>query len=95
MRRRAEAPSSHELQVHGLLTALLVCEQGLHVRFGARAAGGHVGVAARQRVGQQHAHGGLEHLQLLRQSTHQSVDRIMSNSSGFGGANVSVILEKA
>ena len=37
----------------------------------------------------------LEHLQLLRQSTHQSVDRIMSNSSGFGGANVSVILEKA
>ena len=37
----------------------------------------------------------LELLQLLRQSTHQSVDRIMSNSSGFGGANVSVILEKA
>ena len=37
----------------------------------------------------------LEHLELLRQSTHQSVDRIMSNSSGFGGANVSVILEKA
>ncbi|MEC8043245.1 MAG: beta-ketoacyl-[acyl-carrier-protein] synthase family protein [Verrucomicrobiota bacterium] len=37
----------------------------------------------------------LEHLKLLRQSTHQSVDRIMSNSSGFGGANVSVILEKA
>ncbi len=36
----------------------------------------------------------LGHLQLLRESKDFSVNRIMSNSSGFGGANVSVIFEK-
>ena len=38
---------------------------------------------------------GLGHLHLLRESKDTQVQRIMSNSSGFGGANVSVILEKA
>ena len=36
----------------------------------------------------------LEHLDLLRTSTDIQANRIMSNSSGFGGANVSVVLEK-
>ena len=37
----------------------------------------------------------LGHLNLLRKSEDHPVKRIMSNSSGFGGANVSVIFEKA
>ena len=37
----------------------------------------------------------LGHLKLLRKSENHPVKRIMSNSSGFGGANVSVIFEKA
>jgi 3-oxoacyl-[acyl-carrier-protein] synthase-1 len=37
----------------------------------------------------------LGHLKLLRKSQDHPVKRIMSNSSGFGGANVSVIFEKA
>ncbi len=36
----------------------------------------------------------LEHLDLLRKSTEIQANRIMSNSSGFGGANVSVVLGK-
>lgn len=36
----------------------------------------------------------LDHLDLLRKSTDIQANRIMSNSSGFGGANVSVVLEK-
>ena len=36
----------------------------------------------------------LEHLDLLRSSNDIQVDRIMSNSSGFGGANVSLVLQK-
>ena len=34
----------------------------------------------------------LEHLDLLRTSIDIQANRIMSNSSGFGGANVSVVL---
>ena len=37
----------------------------------------------------------LEHLELVQQSNNHPLNRIMSNSSGFGGANVSVIFEKA
>jgi 3-oxoacyl-[acyl-carrier-protein] synthase-1 len=37
----------------------------------------------------------LEHLNLLRQTEKTQAKRIMSNSSGFGGANVSVIFEQA
>lgn len=37
----------------------------------------------------------LAHLNLLLKSEHTEVARIMSNSSGFGGANVSLIFEKA
>ena len=37
----------------------------------------------------------LEHLELVQQSNNHPLTRIMSNSSGFGGANVSVIFEKA
>ena len=37
----------------------------------------------------------LEHLNLIQESKDQEVNRILSNSSGFGGANVSVIFEKA
>ena len=36
----------------------------------------------------------LEHLDLLRTSADIQANRIMSNSSGFGGANVSVVFEK-
>ena len=36
----------------------------------------------------------LEHLNLIQESKDQEVNRILSNSSGFGGANVSVIFEK-
>ena len=36
----------------------------------------------------------LEHLDLLRTSIDIQANRILSNSSGFGGANVSVVLEK-
>ena len=36
----------------------------------------------------------LEHLDLLRTSIDIQANRIMSNSSGFGGANVSVVMEK-
>jgi 3-oxoacyl-[acyl-carrier-protein] synthase-1 len=36
----------------------------------------------------------LEHLDLLQTSTDIQANRIMSNSSGFGGANVSVVMEK-
>ena len=36
----------------------------------------------------------LEHLDLLRTSTDIQANRIMSNSSGFGGANVSIVFEK-
>ena len=36
----------------------------------------------------------LEHLQLLRQTETRQVDRILSNSSGFGGANVSLIFDR-
>tara|TARA_B100001989_G_C24470193_1_gene428804 strand:- start:682 stop:1068 length:387 start_codon:yes stop_codon:yes gene_type:complete len=36
----------------------------------------------------------LEHLNLLQTSPDIQADRILSNSSGFGGANVSVIFEK-
>ena len=36
----------------------------------------------------------LEHLDLLRTRTDIQANRIMSNSSGFGGANVSVVFEK-
>ena len=36
----------------------------------------------------------LGHLNLLRTSLEIQVNRILSNSSGFGGANVSVVLEK-
>ena len=36
----------------------------------------------------------LEHLDLLRTSTDVQANRIMSNSSGFGGANVSIVFEK-
>ena len=36
----------------------------------------------------------LEHLHLLQTSPDIQSDRILSNSSGFGGANVSVIFEK-
>ena len=36
----------------------------------------------------------LEHLDLLRTSSDIQANRIMSNSSGFGGANVSVVFEK-
>ncbi len=38
---------------------------------------------------------GLGHLQLLQQTVSVQVDRVMSNSSGFGGANVSLIFEKS
>ena len=37
----------------------------------------------------------LGHLKLVQESKDQPVDRVMSNSSGFGGANVSVIFGKA
>ena len=37
---------------------------------------------------------GLGHLNLLRETESVQANRIMSNSSGFGGANVSVIFEK-
>ena len=37
----------------------------------------------------------LGHLRLLRSSTNEQVERIISNSSGFGGANVSLILQQA
>ena len=37
----------------------------------------------------------LGHLKLLQESKDLEVNRVMSNSSGFGGANVSVIFEKA
>ena len=36
----------------------------------------------------------LGHLDLLQTSPEIQAERILSNSSGFGGANVSVILEK-
>ena len=36
----------------------------------------------------------LEHLQLLRQTETRQVERILSNSSGFGGANVSLIFDR-
>ena len=36
----------------------------------------------------------LGHLELLQESKDYAVNRILSNSSGFGGANVSVIFEK-
>ena len=36
----------------------------------------------------------LGHLELLQTSPEIQADRILSNSSGFGGANVSVVLEK-
>ena len=36
----------------------------------------------------------LEHLHLLRQTEARQVDRILSNSSGFGGANVSLIFDR-
>ena len=36
----------------------------------------------------------LGHLKLLRESKDYPVNRIMSNSSGFGGANVSLVFEK-
>jgi 3-oxoacyl-[acyl-carrier-protein] synthase-1 len=36
----------------------------------------------------------LGHLKLLRESKDYPVSRIMSNSSGFGGANVSLVFEK-
>ena len=36
----------------------------------------------------------LEHLELVQQSNNHPLNRIMSNSSGFGGANVSVIFER-
>jgi 3-oxoacyl-[acyl-carrier-protein] synthase-1 len=36
----------------------------------------------------------LDHLDLLQTSSEIQVNRIMSNSSGFGGANVSVLFEK-
>jgi 3-oxoacyl-[acyl-carrier-protein] synthase-1 len=36
----------------------------------------------------------LEHLDLLQTSIDIQANRIMSNSSGFGGANVSVVMEK-
>jgi 3-oxoacyl-[acyl-carrier-protein] synthase-1 len=36
----------------------------------------------------------LGHLNLLRETEHSQVSKIMSNSSGFGGANVSLIFEK-
>ena len=36
----------------------------------------------------------IEHLDLLQKSTDIQANRIMSNSSGFGGANVSVVFEK-
>jgi 3-oxoacyl-[acyl-carrier-protein] synthase-1 len=36
----------------------------------------------------------LEHLDLLQTSSNIQVDRILSNSSGFGGANVSLVFEK-
>ncbi len=36
----------------------------------------------------------LEHLQLLRQTEKRQVERILSNSSGFGGANVSLIFDR-
>ena len=36
----------------------------------------------------------LGHLDLLRNSIELQVDRILSNSSGFGGANVSLVLER-
>lgn len=37
----------------------------------------------------------LDHLRLLRVTENRQVDRMLSNSSGFGGANVSVILDRA
>ena len=37
---------------------------------------------------------GLGHLNLITCTEHFQASRIMSNSSGFGGANVSVIFEK-
>jgi 3-oxoacyl-(acyl-carrier-protein) synthase len=36
----------------------------------------------------------LDHLDLLQTSSEIQANRIMSNSSGFGGANVSVVFEK-
>ena len=36
----------------------------------------------------------LEHLDLLRTSIDIQANRILSNSSGFGGANVSIVFEK-
>jgi len=36
----------------------------------------------------------LGHLQLLQQTENTQAIRILSNSSGFGGANVSLIFEK-
>ena len=37
----------------------------------------------------------IGHLHLLRETIQEQVTRILSNSSGFGGANVSLIFEKA
>ena len=37
----------------------------------------------------------LGHLDLIQETIHSQANRIMSNSSGFGGANVSLIFEKA
>jgi 3-oxoacyl-[acyl-carrier-protein] synthase-1 len=37
----------------------------------------------------------LGHLELIQESNEQSISRVMSNSSGFGGANVSVVFEKS
>ena len=36
----------------------------------------------------------LEHLKLIQSSLEIQANRILSNSSGFGGANVSLVLEK-
>jgi len=37
----------------------------------------------------------IGHLELLRDSTEADTSLVMSNSSGFGGANVSLVLGKA
>ena len=37
----------------------------------------------------------IGHLHLLRRTERTQAKRILSNSSGFGGANVSVIFEQA
>ncbi len=38
---------------------------------------------------------GIGHIRLLRKTEQTQAKRILSNSSGFGGANVSVIFEQA